>query len=92
MKVEFNKEEIDNRVKFNDLKPGDTFTFGDPNACAHDVFLKIHAPKEFGTAYDCVNLSSGKLNSYYNFKREIITIDQELVYKVSAMVSVDLNQ
>jgi len=92
MKIEFKKDILDNRVKFEALKSGDIFSFGDPNACNHDVFMKITVPKDVTSSYDVINLGNGKLNSYYNFKREVISIDQEFVYKLDAHVVVKLNQ
>lgn len=90
MKIEFKKDVYDNKVKFESLKAGDTFSFGDPKSCNHEVFMKINSPKEISSTYDCINLGNGRLSSYYTFKREIISVDQEFVYKLDATLNVVL--
>lgn len=91
MKIEFKKDTYDNKFKFENLKAGDIFSFGDPKACNHEVFMKINPPKDIANTYDCINLGNGRLSSYYNFKREIISVDQEFVYKLEATVTVILD-
>lgn len=87
MKVIYKKEENDRKVKFDSLKPGDLFSFGDPAICKSEIFLKMNPAKDQGNA-DAVNLDTGKFGSYYNIKRETITSDQEFVYKLDAQLVV----
>lgn len=91
MKVIFKKEENDPKTDFPSLKSGDLFTFADPRACKSDVFMKL-APsknKEY-SSIDVVNLETGKFDSFYNMKREVITIDQEHIYKLTANLQVSV--
>lgn len=87
MKVVYKKEDHDSKTKFESLKPGDLFSFGDPAVCKSEVFLKMNPSKDQGSV-DVVNLDTGKFGSYYNIKRETVTSDQEYVYKLDAQLVV----
>lgn len=91
MKVKFiYPEKKDNKVSFQDLKAGDTFTISDPKSVKSEVYMKIGKGKNDSFSQDTVVLSDGRLACFYDLKREIITQDQLFVYKVDAEISVSV--
>lgn len=85
MKVTIKKEEHDLKTTFSALKPGDLFSFADPRACKAGVFMKLN-PSRDQANLEVVDLDSGKVGQYINFKKEIISVDQDFVYKLDAQL------
>lgn len=89
MKVKFVYPEVkDNKMSFQDLKAGDTFTIADPKNSKAEVYMKLGKGKNDASTQDTVVLSEGRLASFYDLKREAITQDQLFVYKVDAEMSI----
>ena len=89
MKVVFKKDENDPKTDFPSLKSGDLFTFADPRACKSEVYMKLAPSKNKDySSIDVVSLETGKFDSFYNVKREVITVDQEYVYRLTASLQV----
>lgn len=89
MKVTIKKEEHDIKTTFATLKAGETFSFADPHACKSEVFMKL-SPTRDQSGIEVVNLDSGKVGPYANFKKEIISVDQDFVYRLDAQLVVSV--
>lgn len=89
MKVNFlRQDKKDNKIDFNDLKAGETFSLADPKNVKVEVYMKVGKGKNDSCSYDTIVLESGKLANLYDLKRETITQDQLFVYKLNTEINV----